>query len=105
MQPFSHYVPAIPGTGAITTVGKGKGIGYTLNVPLRAGLRGATLERVFEAVVPRAFERFEPDVVVMQCGADGRFEEPKTEKIEPAIVRYCLGFDFAQNTAAFTTLK
>ncbi|RUS18582.1 hypothetical protein BC937DRAFT_88598 [Endogone sp. FLAS-F59071] len=72
-----HYSQGFyPGTGALTTVGKGKGIGYTLNVPLKAGLRGATLERVFEAVVPRAFERFEPDVVVIQCGADGLTDDP-----------------------------
>ncbi|RUP43987.1 hypothetical protein BC936DRAFT_150108 [Jimgerdemannia flammicorona] len=68
-----------PGTGAVTTIGKGKGTGYTLNVPLKSGLRGATLERVFDEVVLRASERFGPNAVVVQCGADGLTGDPVGE--------------------------
>ena len=49
----------------------GKGAHHALNVPLRRGLRTAPFLRVFETVTREIAARFVPQVVVLQCGADG----------------------------------
>ena len=39
----SHQYPYYPGTGAATDIGTGKGRGFTVNLPLAAGMAGAQL--------------------------------------------------------------
>lgn len=56
-----------PGTGEIFSTGKA----YTaVNVPLKSGIDDFSYAYVFEPIVETAIKRFNPDVIVMQCGAD-----------------------------------
>ena len=72
----SHQMPLYPGTGYATERGRGKGVGATMNVPLRPGdgddrfLAGLT-----EALVP-AMEDFRPDFVLVSAGFDAHADDP-----------------------------
>jgi len=59
-----------PGTGFETEIGIDKGRGYNVNIPLRAGTDDEVYVEAFEAVVPPLVERFRPDIVFAQIGAD-----------------------------------
>jgi acetoin utilization protein AcuC len=65
-----------PGTGFVRETGRGEGQGYSLNVPLAPYTEDASYLETFERVVPYALERFEPDVLLVQCGADAHFRDP-----------------------------
>lgn len=65
-----------PGTGEMRELGNGMGRGLKLNVPLEPFTDGPSYLEVFDKVVPRALEWFSPDVLVVQAGADGHFEDP-----------------------------
>jgi histone deacetylase 1/2 len=47
---FHKFGDYFPGTGHIEDRGKAKGLGYSVNVPLRDGLTDDALKRVFEPV-------------------------------------------------------
>jgi acetoin utilization protein AcuC len=67
-----------PGTGFVDEVGEGKGVGYSVNLPLEAYTDSATYLRAFESVVPPLLEAFRPDVVVLQLGIDAHRTDPLT---------------------------
>jgi histone deacetylase 1/2 len=47
-----------------------QGKGYALNVPLQDGIKDEPYLALFKDVVGAAAERFNPSVIVMQCGAN-----------------------------------
>ncbi|XP_076440662.1 putative histone deacetylase 1-B [Babylonia areolata] len=59
-----------PGTGALSATGSEKGKHYTLNFPLREGMDDASYEFVFKPVIQKVMESYQPEAVVLQCGAD-----------------------------------
>ena len=65
-----------PGTGFPDEIGRGAGQGYSINLPLPPGTGNDVYVEAFEAVVPLAISRFEPEVIVAQLGADSHFEDP-----------------------------
>lgn len=65
-----------PGTGAASEKGRGEGLGYCVNVPLYPGTDDEVFWKGFQAVVPRLFEAFRPDVVVSQLGVDTLESDP-----------------------------
>ncbi len=65
-----------PGTGGIEEIGKGPGRGFSLNVPLAPFTESESFLDAFERVVPYALSHFQPDVLVVQCGADAHFNDP-----------------------------
>ena len=67
-----------PGTGFADERGRGKGAGYTINVPLPPYTDDAAYLRAFDAVVPPLVERYRPDVLVTQQGIDPHFTDPLT---------------------------
>ncbi len=67
-----------PGTGFVEESGEGKGVGYSVNLPLEAFTDPATYLPAFEAVVPPLLEAFKPDVVVLQLGIDAHRTDPLT---------------------------
>jgi len=72
----THQSPLYPGTGLLEQVGVSSGEGYTLNVPLRAGTGDAGLRRVYEEIVWRAAERFQPELILVSAGYDGHWADP-----------------------------
>lgn len=59
-----------PGTGDFTDVGVDAGKYYSINVPLKAGIVDKDYQNVFEPIMTKVMEVYDPKVIVMQCGAD-----------------------------------
>jgi acetoin utilization protein AcuC len=66
-----------PGTGSELEIGRGEAAGTKLNIPLPPGADDAA----FQAVWPRVLEhleRFAPQFLILQCGADSLAGDPIT---------------------------
>ncbi len=71
-----HQFPLFPGSGAAEETGKGKGKGYTINVPLLAGSGDREFVAALREVLkPRALE-FDPDFVLISAGFDAHKDDP-----------------------------
>jgi acetoin utilization protein AcuC len=71
-----HPLTLWPGTGWSAELGKGKGEGYAVNIPLPPGTGDAGWRRAFHAIVPSLLEQFRPQILVSECGADAHAEDP-----------------------------
>ncbi len=67
-----------PGTGDITETGKGKGKGYSVNLPFLPGTDDHLFVWGFEQVVPPLIKAFKPDFLVTQLGVDTMTSDPLT---------------------------
>lgn len=67
---FHKYGDYFPGTGALEDIGIGKGKGYSVNVPLSDGVDDDMFIYVFQQVSSLVRQYFDPNAVVLQCGAD-----------------------------------
>ncbi len=65
-----HLSPFYPGSGHANEKGEGKGVGFTLNVPLRAGCGDADYIKAFEEKLKPAAAAFKPDFVLISAGFD-----------------------------------
>ena len=71
----SHQYPFYPGTGAAHDVGSGRGVGFTVNVPLEAGATDADSERVYATAVGM-LRRFRPELIFLSAGFDAHMDDP-----------------------------
>lgn len=71
-----HQYPWYPGSGARGETGMGRGRGYTLNVPVRAGTFAQEYLRMFEAALDEITSRFRPDLVMISAGFDAHRDDP-----------------------------
>jgi acetoin utilization deacetylase AcuC-like enzyme len=79
-----HECGAFPRTGWIDEIGKGRGKGFTLNAPLRAGATIADYSLIFDEIFVPVIERFEPDVILVSAGQDPLADDPRGNmKLEP----------------------
>jgi len=67
---FHKYGEYFPGTGDLRDIGAGKGKYYAVNFPMRDGIDDECYEQVFQPVVSKVMETFQPGAIVLQCGAD-----------------------------------
>ncbi|KRX72572.1 Histone deacetylase Rpd3 [Trichinella sp. T6] len=67
---FHKYGEYFPGTGDLKDVGAGRGKYYAVNFPLRDGITDDSYRSIFEPVITKVMESFQPSLIVMQCGAD-----------------------------------
>ncbi|KAH9482183.1 Histone deacetylase clr6 [Psilocybe cubensis] len=67
---FHKFGEFFPGTGTQEDTGTGKGKGYSVNVPLKDGIQDESFKSVFDPVISKILEVFQPSAVVLQCGAD-----------------------------------
>ncbi|KAK7855345.1 histone deacetylase 6 [Quercus suber] len=58
------------GTGHIKDTGWGTGKNYALNVPLNDGMDDESFRGLFRPLIQKVMEVYQPDAVVLQCGAD-----------------------------------
>jgi acetoin utilization deacetylase AcuC-like enzyme len=73
-----HQGNIFPHTGWVDEIGTGKGKGFTINAPLRAGSTIADYRLVFEEVFIPALQKFRPGVVIVSAGQDPLFDDPKS---------------------------
>lgn len=67
---FHKYGEYFPGTGDLRDIGAGKGKYYAVNFPLRDGIDDEVYETIFQPVMSKVMELYQPNAVVLQCGAD-----------------------------------
>jgi acetoin utilization deacetylase AcuC-like enzyme len=72
----SHQYPWYPGTGTRGEKGTGRGLGYTLNLPLRAATPVADQKRGFEAALDEMSASFKPDLIIVSAGFDSHLHDP-----------------------------
>lgn len=67
---FHKFGDFFPGTGHIKDIGVGDGKYYALNVPLNDGMDDDSFRGLFRPIINKVMELYQPDAVVLQCGAD-----------------------------------
>ncbi len=71
-----HQYPWYPGTGARGETGYGKGLGATMNIPVRAETRAEEQKRMFEAAIEDISVKFKPDLIMISAGFDAHLSDP-----------------------------
>jgi len=72
----SHQYPWYPGTGTRGEKGTGRGLGYTMNLPLRAATPANEQKRAFEAALEQMSVEFKPDLIIISAGFDSHIDDP-----------------------------
>ena len=72
----THQFPYYPGTGAADEVGRERGRGFTVNVPMEAGAVDEDYQTVFHDVVLPVLRQFEPDLLIVSAGFDAHERDP-----------------------------
>ena len=65
-----------PGSGSVDELGEGEGHGYTVNLPLPARIPGDLYLEAFDSIVPPVLRWYRPEVLLLQCGVDGHYQDP-----------------------------
>ncbi len=68
-----------PGTGFTYELGRGEGLGYSLNLPLEPYTQDDGYLNCLERILEPALHWFRPDVLVLQGGADSHQDDPLAE--------------------------
>lgn len=71
-----HQYPWYPGTGSRGETGQGKGLGTTMNLPLRAHTSAETQKAAFEAAIEQIRSTFTPDIIFISAGFDAHLTDP-----------------------------
>ncbi|MEL6272120.1 MAG: histone deacetylase, partial [Chloroflexota bacterium] len=72
----THQFPLYPGSGGLNDTGRGKGDGYTMNIPVRAGTGDKSMARLYEEVIWKAVERYQPQLIIVSAGFDAHHADP-----------------------------
>ena len=72
----SHEYPFYPGTGALDEVGEGSGRGFTVNLPMPAGMGDAEYARVYRQIVEPVGRAFDPQLLIVSAGFDPHAADP-----------------------------
>jgi acetoin utilization deacetylase AcuC-like enzyme len=65
-----------PGAGFDDEVGQGKGLGYTINIPLPLGTGDEAYLKAMREIVAPVTREFTPQFILMSVGFDGYFRDP-----------------------------
>jgi acetoin utilization deacetylase AcuC-like enzyme len=65
-----------PGTGEAKESGKGKGLGFTVNVPLSTGAGDAEFGNLFEKLLKPIALEYQPQLVLVSAGFDTHYDDP-----------------------------
>ena len=72
----SHRFPFYPGTGDLDETGEGEGRGFTVNLPMPAGLGDGEYRRVYREIVEPIGRAFDPQLVLVSAGFDPHRDDP-----------------------------
>lgn len=72
----THQFPCFPGTGRCSEVGEGRGKGFNVNVPLRAGRGDAEYIEVFSRLLAPVARQYQPELIMVSAGFDIAREDP-----------------------------
>ena len=71
-----HQYPWYPGTGSRGETGHGRGLGTTLNVPVKAHTQASEQKRSFEAAIEEISTKVKPDLIFISAGFDAHLMDP-----------------------------
>lgn len=84
-----HQSPFYPGTGDLRDSGNGKGLGYTINVPLCSGHGDDEYARIFNQLVAPIARAYQPQLVLVSCGFDLMAGDPMgAMRVTPSGIAY-----------------
>jgi acetoin utilization deacetylase AcuC-like enzyme len=72
----THQSAGYPGTGLLEEIGKGKGLGYTVNIPLKSGANDNVYVRLFRDLLVPVARRFNPEIILVSAGFDIYIGDP-----------------------------
>lgn len=64
-----------PGTGFPDEIGDGEALGLKVNIPFPPRTGDEACLKAFHQIVPGIVRKFRPEIVLVQCGADGHFDD------------------------------
>jgi acetoin utilization protein AcuC len=74
LQISVHEERRWPGTGALTD----QGVGQVYNLPVPRGLNDSEFAMIQDQLILPVVEHFQPEAIVLQCGADAVEEDPQS---------------------------
>jgi acetoin utilization deacetylase AcuC-like enzyme len=72
----THQYPYYPGSGAFGEAGRGKGEGFTVNVPLSVGFGDGEYIAIFEKILSPIVIEFNPEIILVSAGFDIYMGDP-----------------------------
>ena len=72
----THQWPCYPGSGASYEIGSGQGCGYTVNVPLPAGLGNLAYATIFNNLLAPIARQYQPELILLSAGYDIHRDDP-----------------------------
>ncbi len=71
-----HQYPWYPGTGSGGETGQGRGLGTTLNVPVKANTTASVQKANFESAIAAISSKMKPDIIFISAGFDAHLTDP-----------------------------
>ncbi len=71
-----HQYPWYPGTGSRGETGHSRGLGSTLNVPVKAFTKAKDQTSAFEAALEEMLSKVKPDIIFISAGFDAHIDDP-----------------------------
>lgn len=71
-----HQYPWYPGTGSRGETGQGRGLGSTLNVPVKAFTKAEDQKAAFESAIEGIASKISPDIIFISAGFDAHLTDP-----------------------------
>lgn len=65
-----------PGTGFIDEIGEGKGLGYTVNIPLPFRTNNPAYQEALDEIVLPIASQYQPEFMLISAGFDGHYTDP-----------------------------
>jgi acetoin utilization deacetylase AcuC-like enzyme len=65
-----------PGTGFIDEIGEGRGLGYTVNIPLPFRTDNTAYQRALDEIVIPIASQYRPEFMLISAGFDGHYTDP-----------------------------
>ncbi|WP_051305879.1 histone deacetylase family protein [Desulfogranum mediterraneum] len=84
-----HQYPHYPGSGALGECGEGRGLGYTINVPLAGGQGDAAYAGLINDIFLPVARSFQPELILVSVGFDIALGDPLgAMRVSPAGLAY-----------------
>lgn len=71
-----HQYPWYPGTGSGGETGQGRGLGTTLNVPVKASTAANVQKANFDSAITAMSSKMKPDIIFISAGFDAHLTDP-----------------------------
>lgn len=72
----SHDLMLFPYSGELTETGRGKGRGFTLNIPIPRDFTDADVSYIYQTILTPVFTRYAPTMVLIAAGFDAHRDDP-----------------------------